>query len=85
MSSERKNNAFGVYVSYSGNPFRRISSATVSAKPVIVAGCSRLQFFLQLPSSAHLMQVVLLRWRSACRAASSAMSLAVLKSRILGM
>ena len=72
-------------VSYSGRPFRRMSSAAVSANPVIVGGWSRLQLLRQLPNNAQRMQVSVLRLSSVWSAASSAMSLAFLKSSILGM
>jgi hypothetical protein len=66
--------------SYSGSPLRRVIAAAVALKPVMLDGCSRLQF----PNRAYLMHVGLFKFRSNCSASLSARSLAVLMSCILG-
>jgi hypothetical protein len=70
--------------SYSGSPLRKIVSAAVALKPVMSVGCPRLQLLRQFPKRAYLIQVALFKFRSDCSASSSARSLAVLMSCILG-
>jgi hypothetical protein len=65
--------------SYSGSPLRKIVSAAVALKPVMLVGCSRLQLLRQFPKRAYLIQVALFKFRSDC-STSSARSLAVLMS-----